>query len=169
MIAIQTNIAGYEGKPCSLFSSYEQDTHILTVVAESAYNKQRRDGCILISNDKKSDYDSLFSEAQFARAIDDFFTLLNGVAADGRSSRILFHEKITRANPKTAIEKDGYSENGQKFRIDDKITNLQMAVLATCYYANSCADAIENALTMFDQLNTATDYQEFLIGEIFTV
>ena len=171
MILIQANIAGYQGKPCSLFSSYESDTQILSVVADSDYKKQRREECVLISNDKNGDYDGLFSEAYFASAINDFFALLNGVAFDGRSSRITFHEKIARANPKSAIEKDGYTENGQKFRISEGITNLQIAVLATCFYANSRSEAIENTLTMFDQLNnfnSLTGGQD-MIGGVFTI
>jgi len=168
MILIQANIAGYQGKPCSLFSSYEGDTQILTIVADSDYKKQRRDECVLISNDKQADYDSLFSEAYFASAINDFFILLNGVAFDGRSSRIIFYEKIARANPKSAVEKDGYTENGQKFRINEGITNLQIAVLATCFYANSRADAIEDTLTMFEQINNPAGHQD-MIGGVFTI
>lgn len=97
--------------------------------------------------------------------------MLNGVAFDGRSSRLVFDEKINRANPKSAIEKDGYTENGLKFRINniDNVDNLKIAVLATCFYANNKCGAIENTLSMFEMLNNADAYSQSIIGGIFTV
>jgi hypothetical protein len=163
MTPIQANISGYQGKPCSLFSVYDTEKLILVVSTETEYRKQRRDGCVLISNDRNADRDSLFTELDFSQSINDFFTLLNGVAQDGRSSRLAFNDKVARANPSTSIEKDGYSENGQKLRIDETITNLQIATLATCHYANSKASAIEKTLAMYGEL-AGLDYWQVLNG-----
>jgi hypothetical protein len=154
MTPIQTNIAGYGGKPCSLFSVYETDTQILSVIKDTDYKKNRqKPDYVLISNDKNADYDCLFTELNFSQGIEDFFTLLNGVAFDGRSSRLVFDDKIARANPKTSLQKNGYTENGQRFELSPDISSLQVAVLATCFYANSKAGAIESTLSMFEQLN----------------
>lgn len=169
MTPIQTNISGYAGKPCSLFSVYDTDKKILAISKEAAYNNQRQKDCVLISNDKTADYDVLFTELNFANSLDDFFVLSNGVAQDGRSQRLVFSEKAARANPKNSIEKDGYNENGQKYSIAPTITNLQMAVLATCYYANSKAGAIENALAMFEQLNEIDYFATLKSGGIVTI
>lgn len=170
MTPIQANIAGYSGKPCSLFSVYEADTQILSVIKSTDYKKSRqKEDYVLISNDKNADYDSLFTELNFSQSIEDFFTMLNGVAFDGRSSRLVFDEKIARANPKNRINKDGYTENGQKYSISPDIDNLQMAVLATCFYANNKCGAIESALSAFEMLNDTDSFSQFMNGGILTV
>lgn len=154
MTPIQANISGYQGKPCSLFSVYETDTQILSIIKDTDYKKTRqKPDYVLISNDKNADYDCLFTELNFSQGIEDFFIMLNGVAFDGRSSRLVFDDKVTRANPKNVIESDGYTENGRKFRITPNINNLQIAVLATCFYANNKCGVINNTLAMFEQLN----------------
>lgn len=59
---------------CFLFSVYEADTQILSVIKSTDYKKIRqKEDYVLISNDKNADYDCLFTELNFAQSIEDFF------------------------------------------------------------------------------------------------
>lgn len=152
MITIQVTITGYFGKPCTLFSAYDQESRVLVVSVEAAYRSERREGCMVITNDLNIERDGLFSEGELQQAIMEFFTLQGGIASDGKSKRLVFSDKAARANPAQSIEKDGMDANGQRYRILDSITNAQMAALATCWYAASRVSVIANMLDMADKL-----------------
>ncbi len=151
LTAIQTTIVGYSGKPCTLFSAYAEDEQVLTVVAATAHRRDRREGCMVITNDMNIERDGLFSEDDFSAAIAAFFSLKDGAALDGKSSRLVFSDKAATANPAASIEKDGMDTHGPKYRLQE-ITNAQVAVLATCRYAASKATTINTMLDMADKL-----------------
>lgn len=159
---IQVSISGYASSACSLFSVYDTESKILVISAETEFRKQRREGCVLITNDKTIDRDALFSEDDFSSAIGSFFELQGGISSDGASGRLVFSDKVTRANPNSAIEKDGYTESGQKFRISESISNLQIAALATCNYANRRADSVESSLNILDFFSGDIEIGKFL-------
>lgn len=151
MIPIQATIVGYSGKPCTLFSAYDEDAEVLTIVLSNEHRRDRREGCIVITNDLNIARDSLFQEDEFSAAIAAYFSLKDGAAQDGQSSRLVFSDKAAMTNPSSSIEKDGMDANGPKYRLQD-ITNAQVAVLATCWYAASKANTINTMLDFADKL-----------------
>lgn len=147
MIQIQATITGYGGRACSLFSAFDTDAKVLIVGAEAEYRAQRRENCIVLTNDPEIQRDSLFSDADLRNAIAAFFSLKSGVAADGKSSRIAFSERAARSNPEQSIEKDGIDAGGPRFRVAEGVTCGQIAALATCLHALR-ADTVERTVKM---------------------
>jgi hypothetical protein len=166
MLSIQSSIVGYSGKPCSLFSAYDEESKVLIVSVEADYRRERRDGCLIITNDPDIDRDMLFSEDDMKAAITSFFSLQGGMAMDNKSNRLVFADKAARANPAQSIEKDGMDANGQKYRISENITCAQIAALATCNYVVSRHGTIEKMLDMADTLN---ELQQLQSGFILTI
>jgi hypothetical protein len=166
MKAIQTTIVGYGGKPCSLFSAYDEDSQVLVVSVEAEYRRQRRDGCLVITNDTDIERDSMFTEEDLKDAINAYFSLHAGVAIDGKSSKLVFADKAARANPANSIEKDGMDSSGQKFRISENITCAQIAALATCWHAASRSGTVNKMLEMIDDINAV---QALHYGIIWTI
>lgn len=152
MIQIQATFIGYSGKACSLFSALDPDTDILVIGAEAEYRTQRREGCIVITNNRDIPRDSFFSEDDIKEAISSYYTLKAGVAVDNKSSRLVFSERAVRANPEQSIEKDGIDENGIKFRISESISCGQMAALATCLYAVR-ANTVERTVQLMEEFS----------------
>lgn len=152
MIAIQTTIIGYNGRPCTLFSAYNPDSQILVVSVEAEYRRERRDGCMVITNDMNIERDGMFTEENLQASINAYFSMLGSVAVDGKSSRLVFSDKAARSNPAQSIEKDGMDSHGQRYRISESITSSQIAALATCWYAASKASTIDTMLNMADKL-----------------
>ena len=151
MIQIQANFIGYSGKPCSLFSAYNDKTQILVVAAEAGYRAARREGCMVITNNHSSNWDGFFDDDNIQDAIKAFYALKGGVAEDGKSARLAFTDRAARANPDSAIERDGVDMHGTRYRVSDGVTCMQMAALATCHYA-ARADTIERTVVFADTL-----------------
>ena len=166
MIPIQATITGYFGKPCTLFSAYDQDAQVLVISVETDYRRERREGCMVITNDTNIERDGLFSEAELQQAIAAFFTLQGGIASDGKAGRLVFADKAARANPAQSIEKDGMDSNGQRFRISESISSAQIAALATCWYAASRIGTLDKVLNMAEKL---IEIELFNRGAIFTI
>ncbi|MGZ8220042.1 MAG: hypothetical protein ACXWT0_00190 [Methylobacter sp.] len=152
MIAIQSTIVGYSGKPRTLFSAYNAETRILVISVDADYRKERRDGCMVITNDDSIQRDMLFTEEDLQASIEAFFMLQGGVATDGKSARLVFSDKAMRGNPAQSIEKDGMDTSGQRFRISENITSAQIAVLAACWYAEKRLNVVNDVLDMADRL-----------------
>ena len=166
MQQIQTTIIGFTGKPSTVFSGYNEKTTTLIISVEKEYVVEKIDGCLLISNDNRLNYDLLFSEYNFKEAITAYFTFKNSRAADGKSERIKISDKAQLANPINNIQKDGMDDNGNKYRINEGITNAQVAVLATCWSINHL-DKINTGLDFFDQLNDM--HGQLINGYIVTI
>lgn len=152
MIKIQATFIGYGGRPCSLFSALDPDTDVLVIASEADYRTQRRDECIVITNNPDIPRDSLFTEDNIKDAISAFYALKAGVAVDGKSSRLVFSDKAIRANPEQSIEKDGIDENGVKFRVSESISCGQMSALATCLYAMK-AGKVERTVQLMEEFS----------------
>lgn len=162
MIQIQATFTGYGGKPCSLFSAYDTDSRVLVVGAEADYRTERRDGCIVLTNVPDITRDSLFTDADLAQAISAFYSMKGGVAADGKSQRLAFADRATRANPENSIERDGIEASGPKYRIAEGVTCGQIAALATCLYAMR-SDTVERTVKM------AESFRHLAMGGILTI
>jgi hypothetical protein len=152
IIPIQACISGYTGKPCALFSGYDTESRILSIQVDTDFRKDRREGCVLITNQGDIERDVLFTQEELSEAIECFFAMTSGISNDGKSQRLVFADKVARARPST-IEKGELNESGQKYRIDETISNLQIAALATCWYADSKAEVINAAVDYTRQMN----------------
>lgn len=166
MIPIQVTIVGYFGKPCTLFSAYDADSRVLVVSIEADYRSERREGCMVITNDPNIERDGLFSESELQQSINSFFSMSGGVASDGKSGRLVFSDKAARANPAQSIEKDGMDKTGQRYRISESISSAQIAALATCWYADSRIANIDKVIHMADRL---IEIELLNRGVIFTI
>lgn len=154
IVTIQTSISGYNDKPCSLFSGYDLDLRILSVQVSTPLKVERRQGCVVIANQSNLDRDLMFKEDLLAAALQNYYAIKNGVATDGKSPRFVLSEKLGRADPALAVEKDDLDVSGQKYRINGSVSNLQMAVIATCWYANTKCETINNAIRQAQKMNS---------------
>ncbi len=166
MIPIQATVVGYLGKAATVFSAYDESSRILVVSVESAYRKERRDNCIVITNDKNLERDSLFDNEKIQDSIIAFYGLQSGIAEDGKSTRLVFSDKAQRANPNDSIEKDGIDSRGQRYRISDDISCAKVATLAACWYAYHRAGFSNSAKSLSDKLLSA---QRLNQGFIFSI
>ena len=138
---IQATFVGYQGEPCTVFSVYDS-TERLAVGAIKNYQKARREGCVVITNDTTLERDLFFTDEMLAEAISGYFTLRNGIAKDG-GNRLVIGQTNNRASPEGAVQALEVSTNGRKYQINPEISNAQMALLATCYYALSATAIVE--------------------------
>lgn len=161
MIQIQATIAGFAGGATTLFSAYDPASRVLVIAREAAYREQRREGCVVLTNIDGIACDSRVSEDDLRESISAYYALRNGVAADGRGSRLVFDPAVMRASPESVIERDGIGDNGHKYRVADGITSLQMAALATCRHALR-GDTVERAVSL------AKRFEKLALGEILT-
>jgi len=149
MIQIQATITGYGGQACSLFSVYDPAARVLVVGAEAEYRATRREGCIVLTNVPDLPRDGLFTEDELRSCIAAYYALKAGVAADGKSPRLVFSKRAQRANPDQSIEQDGIDSSGPRYRINPAITCAQVAALATCRHALR-SDTVERVVELAD-------------------
>ena len=162
MIQFQATITGYGGRPCSLFSAYDPAARVLVVSAEAAYRAERREGCIVLTNDQDIARDGLFTNDNLMDAIEAFYSLKAGIASDGKSARLVFGNRAARANPEQSIERDSIDANGPKYRVNPEITCGQIAALATCLHA-ARSDTVERTVKL------AESFRDLLGGGIRTI
>lgn len=162
MIQFQATITGYGGRPCSLFSAYDPAARILVVGAEAAYRAERREGCIVLTNDQDIARDGLFTKEDLMDAIEAFYALKAGIASDGKSARLAFGNRAARANPEQSIERDGIDTSGPKYRVSQDISCGQIAALATCLHAIR-SDTVERTVKL------AESFRDLLGGGILTI
>lgn len=162
MIQMQATFAGYGGGPRTLFSAYDPASRVLILAKDAEYRDKRFPGCVVLTNIDGIASDSRFRDDDIREAITAFYALSKGVAADGRSARLVLDPSVMRASPETAIERDGIDDRGPKYRIADGITCLQMAALATCLHALR-ADTVERTVSL------AARFERLALGEILTI
>ncbi|SEN69711.1 hypothetical protein [Nitrosomonas marina] len=161
-IKIQSTFSGYNGGACTLFSLLDTDTNVLAISVQAEYRKERREDCVVITNELDIDRDKLFTDDDIKDAISAFYALQQGVASDGKDTRLTFSDRAARANPASSIEKDGIDVNGPRYRISENVTCGQMAALATCLHAIK-AGKIEQTLEM------ASELTRLMSGEIVSI
>lgn len=136
-IKIQANIQGFLGVPKSIYGVLDTKKGILVIAKMGSTLQPRQDDCLLISNDLKADdYDMYFDHIHEIReAIESYFMLLNTVASDGVTAKLLLSSKVKSISPATSLEQAGFDESGMKYNINNDINNYKVAVLAMCLYA----------------------------------
>lgn len=164
MVKIQSTFIGYNGSPCSLFSLYESESGVLVISVQADYMKQRKDDCVVITNDRGIDRDVLFTDDHIGKAIAAYYSLKAGMSFDGSSARLTYSDsgRASMANPEASIENDGIDMSGPRYRISDSVTCGQMAALATCMYAVGF-DVIEQSVQMAD------DLLKIMSGEVVSI
>lgn len=153
MIPIQATIISFLNKPSTVFAVYDTQNKILVISVEASYRRERRDNCIVITNDTSIDRDILFDAERMGQSVEAFYALKGGIATDSVSSRLVFADKAARANPTDSVEKDGIDQSGQNYRYSPDITNAKVASLAACWYAHSKASLPLEAALMRQKLS----------------
>lgn len=166
MIPIQATATGFSGQAATLFSAYDPEAKVLAVAVASEYRIDRRDRCIIITNDRGIQRDTLFTQEHLQDSINAYYDLRGGIASDGASARLTFGDKAARANPDNSIERDGVDMNGFRYRVSETITSLQAAALMTCWYVRYRADTASNVFAMAGALKSM--YERMNGGEIIT-
>ena len=136
---LQTNILGFEGPPATLFSSYDADAMILTVVATMPYQPKPREGCLVISNDTTMHRDSPFTDRDMKDAIGAYFQLRDGFAVDGKSTRLNFGRRAKQ------IQADA-QKDGREALAGAKAAALQAANVKTAQAAEEAQAQINKAV-----------------------
>lgn len=145
---MRVNIAGFAGKPVSLFAAYDPKTDMLLVAREGEYEGGQREGFLKVTNQSRDEFhDAIFTDDETNEAIRAYFDL--------ESLRLItLGAQVQRANPSAKIERDGMDENGTKYRVAPDIGCLQVAVLVAAYYAGKQRgiSAMQDAMDEFKLL-----------------
>lgn len=142
---IQATFIGYSGEPATVLSVYDAAER-LAVGSIKNYEKERRPGCVVITNDTTLERDLFFTEEMLLEAIQAYFTLRNGIAAD-KGNRLVIGPANNRASPEGAVQPLEVTPAGRKYQVNPDISNAQMALIATCYFA---VNAVAIAKTVED-------------------
>lgn len=147
---VQANVGGFMGKPCTVLSMYDPQTGVLKVSKIVSYQQARVEGCLVVSTDNRGDSDVHMQPESMGDAVKAFLRMLNSDTGAGRC--LLFSSGTERANPKSAVDVDGYDDSGQVVRINPDVTCEHVAVMASCW-AVQTQNAVGDCLSMFDQLH----------------
>ncbi len=127
---MRINVAGYFGRPVSVFAAYAPATDILLVSREGEYEATERPGFLHITNQVRDEHhDAVFTEQDLKEAIGAYFEL--------DALRLLtLGPKVQRLSPDSKIERMGVDERGMNYRIAPDINCAQVAVMVACLYAS---------------------------------
>lgn len=127
---VQVTIAGFMGQPVTLACVIDDETGVLTVGKQVAYNEDRIEGFAVVSNLDLADCDYLFTDKHLRGAIRSYFS------RSGQDT-IAIVPALARYQPDNKIERDAVDETGPRYRISPDIDNGQIAVLAAVAYADA--------------------------------
>lgn len=129
-ILMRINVAGYFGRPVSVFAGYSPATDILLVSREGEYEANERPGFLHITNQFRDEHhDAVFTEQDLKEAIGAYFEL--------DALRLLtLGPKVQRLSPDGKIERMGVDERGMNYRIAPDINCAQVAVMVACLFAS---------------------------------
>jgi len=151
---LQTSFIGYDD-PCTVLGAYDDDKELFSIAKIVKPIPDRYKTCTLITNNKKHDYDFLFSDDDINKAIRSFFMM---------KDKVSFNQGAERANPTNNIEKDGIDSHGETYRVR-RLSCANVSVIAMCLYIEQLFN-INNSLDMFEKIN---DINRINNGEIFTI
>lgn len=171
MKKIQANIQGYSGKSTSLFAMFDEENEVLLIAVEKNHEPRKKD-CILISNDRREDYDVFFDETKIKDAISAYYKLKSKLAPDGESNSLTIANKAARADPSSHIEQDGIGPSGMEYRVSENASNCTIATLAICHYvfeATSINDCLEMSSLLNDYYDDESALNDLLAGGAVTI
>lgn len=164
-IDLQVTITGFQGRPTTLFSSYEIKSKMLFIAKDEKLRTERFRDCLVVSNDPSISHDKLFTIAELKDAIEAYNNFRNTYSTDGKNIRLQINEKAQSCSPAGSVQIEGYDTNGPKYGVNEAISCSQIAALVTCLAASKI-DTVEQSCSLTDQLDEALQYND---GMIFTV
>lgn len=141
---IIASIGGYgpNGAEAVSIAAIRQPDGILAIIRKVNYTIERVPGMAFVTNMKLPAYDCLFLEEHLSAAIHSYKEMEGqGLLTYGEHS-VLFTPRV---------ETDGIDEKGQKYRLDQSISNGQMAVLAIVHFV-SRQQAITSTATLSERM-----------------
>lgn len=123
-IPVQCNMSGFGGPACTLWSAYDPQTGAVLARKITEYEATRRENCLVVGVDLRTDLDAHFTMEMLGEAIDAYESMV---------SLVQLHADAMRAKPDGAYETDGFDERGPKRRISGEMSNAKAAMLATCW------------------------------------
>jgi hypothetical protein len=162
-IGIQACIGGFDGRPITLQAILDTECSILVVVGlVNGTVARKRDGVVLISDDRRSDYDMLFNEKDITQALECYRNYKNRTTGEPPVPMLTIKDSAASCNPASVIEPDGMDRSGLKFRMQ-MLRNEHVALLAICHYAWSGASSTAEQIEMTDMLD------RILSGQVVTI
>lgn len=154
---MRLNVAGYGGRPVSLYAVFAPDTGDLLCSECGDMEMGGIPGFLHISTTgAEAVCDMRFNEQDLSQAIQDYFTM------DGMGA-VTLDTKIQRFRPTSKIQADGVDVNGVKYRLDGDVQNGHIAILAACFVAQRQRQ-ITNTMEAMDELNEISDMQSYSVG-----
>jgi hypothetical protein len=141
---ILASIGGYgaNGSDAVTIAALRQPDGILVIVRQVEYQAQRKPGMAFVTNMKMDAYDCMFLEEHLSPAIRAYREMVG-------QGLLTFSDDSMKFTPR--IETDGIDERGQKYRLDENISNGQMAVLAIVHFV-SRQQAITSTATLAERM-----------------
>lgn len=169
MLEIQASISGFEGKPCTVYFTYDEDHDILGVAKSRDFLPTRVPGCVLVTNSATlPDYDAFFDDREDLRdAISAYFRFADGVGKDGRSKRLQYSKVAENSNLHNAIQVEGMDEHGPKYGINGRLRNEQAAILAVCLFLEHQSAQVD-AVRMMNELNAYQYARDDVFAQFMT-
>ncbi|NDI85083.1 hypothetical protein [Undibacterium crateris] len=153
---IQAVISGFQGRPCTVYAYYDEESDVLVISKEAASRSDRFKDCFLISNIDLPERDAVFAPEDFNDAITHFFEMIC-------DSKLTIKDAASRCNPTNSIEKDGVNENGKRaYRISPETSNGQVAVLSIVWH-------VKNARTVCKVLDMQDRFADLQLGMMMTI
>lgn len=137
---MQANVLGFGGKPATVLGLYDPDNDTLTIAKAPDYKRERVKESLVITNDQAAQVrDALFTADDFQAAINAYIAMRDGYGRDGATKRLILAADVERFNPRAAIDLDGYTETGARYKVNPDTSNGQVAVLAMCWHASKAS------------------------------
>lgn len=161
-VDIQVSITGFQGRPTTLFSSYEIGSKILFIAREEKLRKERFKDCMVVTNDPSIPYDKLVSLEDLKEAIEAYNNFRQTYSLDGKNARLQIGEKAQTSSPAPSVQVEGYDSNGPKYGVSESISCSQVAALMTCLAASKI-ESIEQSCELTEDFNEALKYNDSII------
>jgi len=141
---ILASIGGYgsTGAEAVTIAALRQPDGILAIIRQVNYTAERKEGMAFVTNMKLPAYDCLFLEEHLSAAIRSYKEM------EGQGL-LTYSDDSMKFTPR--VETDGIDERGQKYRLDQIISNGQMAVLAIVHFV-SRQQAITSTATLSERM-----------------
>lgn len=156
-VNMRVNVAGYGGKPVSLFAVFAPDTGDLLCTDCIDMEMGEVKGFLHVSTTgAEVACDMRFTENDLSQAIQDFFMMdgMRAVFLDGNTQRL---------KPTNKIQADGVDVNGVKYKLDGDVQNSHVAILAACFAAQRQRQ-VANTMEAMDDLADLSYMQSYTIG-----
>lgn len=155
---MQANVIGFGGRPATVLGLYDPATDTLAIGKAVDFKRERVKESLVITNDQAAQVrDALFKADNFQEAIQAYIAMRSSYGRDGITKRLNLAPEVERFNPQSAIDLDGYTETGARYKVNPDTSCGQVAVLAMCWHASKSA-GMYAAMNLAHEL--AGDFEE---------